>query len=77
MWLKNVTISLCEVVRYIINKIAHLRYDEVQMTRKASNYMIGMGPEKLQLFMQMLILSGWHLIKDQMISGIFVYFFNV
>jgi len=39
--------------------------------------MTGIGPEKLQLFMQMLILNGWHLIKDQMISGIFVYSFNV
>lgn len=39
--------------------------------------MIGIGPEKLQLFMQMLIPSGWHLIKDQRISGIFVYSFNV
>lgn len=77
MWLKNVSISFYEVVRYIISKLTHLRYDEVQTTGKESSYMIGIDPEKLQLFMQTLILSGWHLIKDQMISGKFVYSFNV
>lgn len=63
--LEFIHFGIYEVVREIINKQAHLRYDEVQTVRKASSYMTERGPGKLQLFMQILLLRGWHLIKDQ------------